>query len=48
MGKIAVFVTSAGFCTKIDAIKVLEYIFVYPVLNSNWLHINRLNKTELR
>lgn len=30
MGKIAVFVTSAGFCTKIDAIKVLEYIFVYP------------------
>lgn len=31
MGKIAVFVTSAGFCTKIDAIKVLEYIFVYPV-----------------
>lgn len=31
MGKIAVFVTSAGFCTKIDAIKVLEYIFLFTL-----------------
>lgn len=48
MGKIVVFVIFVGFCIKIDVIKVLEYIFVYFVLNLNWLYINRLNKIELR
>lgn len=48
MGKIVVFVIFVGFCIKIDVIKVLEYIFVYFVLNLNWLYINRLNKIELK